>query len=247
MNRFREMMYSVAALDLSPIVSALGPQPPPIWSRLTDVAVIAAALGSWVAAYIAYRATRNAESQGDLMIKQQRSHFSEQMAEQKAHFAAQMEAQSEYNRANVRPRLQMAWTTRLTPRHDGVGLFLENRGLGPAEILSIQGYVDRAQVTEGHPGKFWDQIGQALGIKDNGSIAYELIEPGDVMEAGTPHLFWGRTATSRSTEAWRQMEEHVGRVGIGISYCSVYPDAKYNARWGLLPEDSTDSTTEGGS
>ena len=94
-----------------------------------------------------------------------------------------------------------------------VGLLLENEGLGPAIIKSVDIFIDRK------PVKDWEQAVNYCKIKNSDAVAWTTIEKNEAIKEGkTIALFYRRTKNKNGLNSFLDcLDEH---LEVLISYCS---------------------------
>jgi len=148
---------------------------------------------------------------------------------------SQVQVSREHNRLSTQPLLNVYPTTDESDDEAGedeLGVYVENKGLGPALVKSVVYFLDKKQYVPRGQAAALEEIGDLA--KSSGIVKYrktEEIAPGNyIKEGNTIDLLTAETKNVLKRDQWAAFLEN--RFGVAIRYCSIYDICKthcYNA------------------
>jgi hypothetical protein len=108
------------------------------------------------------------------------------------------------SRMSVKPFLQLTWVDKANGQYDGIGLWLENLGVGPGIVTGISARVNGVDIPLDHVGKLWSEIESRLELDTRIHADLTRFTPGlrSAVPIGWRQLMWGvhsGPATPRET------------------------------------------------
>ena len=126
------------------------------------------------------------------------------------------EANLAHNRMTVRPLLRTHWV--LLPEDASAGLYLSNRGVGPAVVRSAWLYFDGTRVGE-MQDDVWDRLTSMANFDD--AVTWWSLENGSVIQTTQVIKLFGTTKPGKKALLEGFLKK---RLGVEVCYCSLYDD-----------------------
>jgi len=126
-----------------------------------------------------------------------------------------------HNRLSVKPHLTFLY--KKAKGSDFIGLFLFNKGVGPAIVDSFEIYVDNESIAEeGYGG--WKTAIARVGLNEDW-IYYYAIRPNNAIEQGEEQVLLGISRSNQTPELLEKFHKAYSRIRINIKYKSIYEDS----------------------
>lgn len=128
-----------------------------------------------------------------------------------------------HNRLSVQPKLAFSYEFTPTEENQYFGLYICNKGIGPAIIKSFKIYVDNKLMEDKVYGG-WDEALSLLGINKDWIKVKKLGTTG-ALSQGEKCVLIGVATENQTPERNEALHQALGRIDIRIKYESFYGDS----------------------
>jgi len=133
----------------------------------------------------------------------------------------QAREQRKYNRLSMRPILDIE--SNYSDSLDKIGLFLINRGTGPAIVTNTKFYIDNKQIQD-KPNDIWKKILNSLDLINIGDYTVRYMFCGDSYSSNQKSWLLNIDAQNLTKDKITFFKEKIKRLKIEIDYESIYKE-----------------------